>query len=130
MIDHARGTLPRADKGPVEPPPPLGGSLKEVADAVIGWPGVSATTHWDLTRPTRVDGIDFYVDEQELGHIHLDGSIHLATTPALGAALVAEGLARPFRWGEGWVCENVRSLGGDAAIGLFRRNYDRLRQAN
>ena len=86
----------------------------------------TATAHWDLYDPSRVDGIDFYVGEQELGHIHLDGRLHLATSPDLGAALVAERLARPFRYGRGWVCEYVGNIGPDATVALFHRNYERL----
>lgn len=130
MTDHALGTLARTDKGPVAPPPDLDGSLGIAATEIGSWPGVVATTHWDLFHPTQVDGIDFYVGEAELGHIHLDGSIHLATSPALGAALIAEGLARAFRYQRGWVCQTVQAIGPGAAIALFRRNYDRLRPAN
>ena len=122
----ALDTMARVDKGPVAPPPTLEGPLGAVADAVRGWPDVIATVHWDLYDPSRVDGIDFYVGEAELGHVHLDGSIHLATDPGLAATLVAEKLARPFRWGRGWVCESVARIGSDAAIALFRRNYERL----
>lgn len=73
--------------------------------AVAGSPEVIATGHWDVFRPPRVDGIDFHVGEWELGHIHLGGSLRLATGPAHGQALVDEGLARPFRYQQGWVCE-------------------------
>lgn len=127
MNERALGVLIRSDKGPVKPPPALDGPLGAVADAVAAWPGVIATAHWDLYRPSRVDGVDFYVGEEELGHVHLDGSLHLATTPTLGAALIAEGLARPFRYQRGWVCETVQSIGPDAAVTLFQRNYERLR---
>ena len=130
MTDHALGTLARTEKGPVAPPPDLDGPLGIAGGEIAGWPGVVATTHWDLFQPTQVDGIDFYVGEEELGHIHLDGSIHLATSAALGATLVAEGLARPFRYQRGWVCQTVQDIGPDAAIALFRRNYDRLRSPN
>ncbi|WP_419728085.1 luciferase family protein [Lichenicola sp.] len=126
MTEDALGTLPRTDKGPVAPPPHLDGPLGTVAGEIGGWPGVIATTHWNLFQPTQVDGIDFYVGEAELGHIHLDGAIHLATSPALGATLIAEGLARPFRYQRGWVCQTVQGVGPDSAIALFRRNYDRL----
>ena len=129
MSDHALGTLTRAEKGPVAPPPRLDGPLGTVADAVRGWAGVIATVHWDLLRSTRVDGIDFYLGEEELGHLHLDGSVHLATSPTLGRALIAECAAHPFRYQQGWVCETVRRIGPDAAIALFRRNYDRLLRA-
>jgi hypothetical protein len=62
------------------------------------FPEVEATTHWRFDQPNRVDGIDFYVGSDELGHIHLNGSIHLATSPRLCSELVAEGLGRPFEW--------------------------------
>ncbi len=125
--DHALGTLARSEKGLVAPPPMLDGPLGTVADAIARWSDVIATTHWYLFDPSQVDGIDFYVGERELGHIHLDGSIHLATSPSLGDALIAEGRARPFRYQRGWVCERVQAIGSDAAISLFRRNYDWLR---
>ncbi|WP_158818534.1 luciferase family protein [Methylocapsa sp. S129] len=130
MTERALGTLARADKGPVKPPPALDGPLRTVADAIAGWPGVIATVHWDLFHPSRVDGIDFYFGEEELGHIHLDGALHLATSPSLGKALIAERLARPFHYQRGWVCEDVQTIGPAAAIALFRRNYERLRRAN
>ncbi len=124
--DRALETMARSAKGPVAPPPTLDGARGIVADAVTGWAGVIATVHWDLYEPTRVDGIDFYVGERELGHIHLDGELHLATDPSLGADLVAAGLARPFRYARGWVCEKIDRIGSASAIALFRRNYDRL----
>ena len=122
------GTMTRAEKGPIAPPPLLAEPMQTVADAVAGWPGVVATTHWHLHRRSQVDGIDFYVGEQELGHIHLDGSIHLATSPTLGKTLIAAGLARPFRHVRGWTEEEIRNIGADAAIALFRRNYDWILQ--
>ena len=76
--------MARADKGPVQPPPALAGTLQTVADEVTGWNGIIATVHWDLFDMSRVDGVDFYYGELELGHIHLDGSVHIATSPALG----------------------------------------------
>ena len=126
MNDRARGTLARAQKGPVAPPPALAEPLRTVAAAVGEWPGVQATVHWHLVDRSRPDGIDFYVGDAELGHLHLDGSIHLATSPRLGHALISAGLAKPFRYQEGWVEERVASIGASDAIALFRRNYDDL----
>jgi hypothetical protein len=130
MTDKAHSTLPRRAKGPIAPPPALTGTLKAVADAVAAWPEVEATVHWRFDQPDRVDGIDFYVGSDELGHIHLDGSIHLATPPRLGAELVAEGLGRPFAWARGWTTASIRRLGVDQSVALFRRNYDRLRPSS
>ena len=127
MTEQAFDTLPRKAKGRLAPPPTLGGAAQVVADAVAAWPEVEATMHWHLHDPDRVDGIDFYVGADELGHIHMDGSIHLATTPGLRAALVAEGLGRPFRWARGWTLASIDQLGAAAAVSVIRRNYDRLR---
>ncbi|MCH8684419.1 luciferase domain-containing protein [Pedomonas mirosovicensis] len=130
MTDKAFSTLPRAAKGRVCPPPALTGALKAVADAVTVWPEVQATTHWRFDAPNQVDGVDFYVGPDELGHIHLDGSIHLATSPQLSEELVAEGLGQPFVWARGWTLASVSELGVERSVALFRRNYDRLRPSN
>ncbi len=127
MSNQAIGTLPRLAKGPLGPPPALTGPLGEVADAVAGWPGIITTVHWNLFDQSKVDGVDFYLNDDELGHLHLDGSIHLATSPALGKRLVAAGLAKPFRYQQGWVEAQVGRIGPAAAIALFKRNYDALR---
>ena len=127
MTEHALSTLPREAKGPLAPPPALDGPLRAVVDLIASWPEVKASTHWHLHDRDRVDGIDFYVGQEELGHIHLDGSIHLATSPGLGAQLVAEGAGRPFPWARGWTMASLSRLGVDGAAALFRRNYDRLR---
>lgn len=126
LTERTLGTMPREKKGPVAPPPALDGALAVVTDAVRSWPGVVATVHWDLYKPTQVDGVDFYIDRRELGHLHLDGSLHLATSPALGRELVNEGVAHAFPYQRGWVDEDVDRIGSAAAIALFRRNYDRL----
>ncbi len=126
MIDRANGTMSRANKGPIEPAPHLEEALQAVADIVSTWPNISATVHWNVFRPTQIDGTDFYVDEEELGHIHLDGYIHLATSLRFGAALIAEGRAEPFPYVEGWVQAKIAEVGQATAVALFRRNYDRL----
>lgn len=127
MNHHALGTMTRAMKGPIEAPPALGQPLQSIVDVVAAWPGVTATVHWHLVHRSQVDGVDFYLGEAELGHLHVDGSIHLATSPELGSTLVAEGAARPFRYLQGWVEEDARGIGQEAAVALFRRNYDELR---
>ena len=129
MTEQAHSTLPRSAKGPLKGAPGLQGDLQAVVDHVAAWPGVEATTHWHLMDRSRVDGVDFYVGEDELGHLHLDGSIHLATSPALGAELVAEGLGVPFPYARGWTQSRVSRLGVEGAAAFFRRNYDRLRPA-
>ena len=129
MTQHVHSTLPREAKGPVALAPRLKGDLQAVADAVASWPDVAATTHWHFADQTRIDGVDFYVGPQELGHLHLEGSIHLATTPTLAAELIDEGLGTPFAYARGWTQAKVARLGVAGAVALFRRNYDRLRSA-
>ena len=79
---------------------------------------------------TRLTASTSNVGHDELGHIHLDGSIHLATSPQLGEELVAEGLGQPFVWARGWTLANVSELGVEKSVAMFRRNYDRLRPSN
>lgn len=126
MNNQATGTLARADKGPVQRPPVIDGPLQSIVDVVAGWPGIDTTVHWHLFDKSRVDGVDFYLDEEELGHLHLDGSIHLATSPSLGKLLVAESAALPFRYQHGWVEAQVALIGQQAAVALFRRNYEHI----
>ena len=127
MIEQAQDTLPRSAKGPVAPPPLLPGDLQAVVDAVAAWPEVQATMHWHFSDQSRVDGVDFYVGDDELGHLHLDGSMHLATTAALQADLIGESVGVPFPYARGWTQGSVHRLGVAGATALFRRNYERLR---
>ncbi len=122
-----------SEKGPLAPAPTLVAVLEPVSQAIQGWADIITAAHWDLFRVGEVvDGVDFYVGGDELGHIHLSGDVHLATSPALGQALVAGGLARPLRWGgaayRGWTEFAVRTAADAAhATWLFELNYRRLR---
>src|SRR5258708_4815396 len=89
-----------ADKGPIKPPPVLKGQAQFVSQEIQSWPGIVAATHWFLYDQTQVDGAYFDVGERELGHIPLDGEIHLGTTRTLAAMLIEHGLADPFEWGD------------------------------
>lgn len=129
-MEIAKNTMPRAKKGPVVEPPALSGLIATVAEVIRSWPGVVATGHWTFYKPRSIDGIDFYVGDEELGHIHLDGDLHLATSPALSAMMIAEGHALPFVYQEGWVHEYIKRIGAPAAITLFRRNYERIAGAS
>jgi Luciferase len=119
------------DKGPIVGPPRLRGPAQTVSAEVQSWPGVVSATHWLLNDPTQVDGADFYVGERELGHIHLDGEIHLAVTQALRRALVERKLAEPFRWAADWVQFPITDKkSAQHALWLFRLGYDRLNGAS
>ena len=117
-----------ADKGRFAPPPVLRSPLQAVSAAVQSWPGVISATHWHYADSNAVDGSDFYRGHDELGHIHVDGEVHLATSPSIARALIERGLATRFRWpGAEWAMFFIRSE-RDArhAEWLFRLGYDHL----
>jgi hypothetical protein len=123
---HAE-TMKLIDKGLVRPAPKLGGPAARVAETIASWPNVIAATHWHLSRKDEINGADFYVGEAELGHIHLDGEVHLATSLELRQSLIAARLARPFPWYKSWVEASIRNEDeADQALWLFRLNYERL----
>lgn len=127
MIEHAVSTLPRSAKGPLASAPRLAGAVQNVVDTEAAWPEVQATTHWHFSDQTRIDGVDLYVGDEELGHLHLAGSIHLATTPSQREQLLSEGLRTRSPFARGWTQSSVSRLGVAGAVGLIRRNHDRLR---
>ncbi len=117
-----------AAKGRYAPPPSLPTHAQSVSESLARWPAVHARTHWFLGDEREVDGADFYVGEEELGHLHLDGEAHIAVTRALREALTGAGVAKPFRWSASFVVFRVRSAADvEHALGLFGLAYDRLR---
>ena len=114
-------------KGEIRPPPKLKGPAQSVSLEIQSWPGIIAATHWFLYDRTQVDGADFYVGEKELGHIHLDGELHLCVTAGLRRRLIEAGLAEALPWAEDCVQAPISSR-QDAknALWLFRLGYDRL----
>ncbi len=76
-----------AEKGRFAPPPKLKGAFAQyVSETVAGWGGVHARTHWQFGDTRIVDGADFYVDEQELGHLHLNSEAHVFLPPTVVAS--------------------------------------------
>lgn len=117
-------------KGPIAPPPVLDYPYQIAATAIAGWDDVIAATHWHLYRRGEVDGTDFYVKERELGHIHLDGWVHLASNQLLCNALRQNDLAQEFPYAgyEHWVSFKILTKEEAAhATWLFQLNYLRLR---
>jgi Family of unknown function (DUF5519) len=114
-------------KGEIRPPPRLKGPAQSVSLEIQSWPGIIAATHWFLYDRTQVDGADFYVGEKELGHIHLDGELHLFVTVGLRRRLIEAGLAEALRWAEDCIQAPIAN-GRDArnALWLFRLAYDGL----
>ena len=117
-----------SDKGRFVARPTLDGSSESVACSVERWTGVHARTHWQLGDEQIVDGADFYLGEQELGHLHLYAEAHIAMPRALRDALIEAKLARPFRWSAGFVVRRVKTAADARATEwLFRLAYDHLR---
>src|SRR5262245_35569764 len=114
-------------KGEIRPPPKLKGPAQSVSLEIQSWPGIIAATHWCLYARTQVGGADFYVGEEELGHIRLDGELHLGLTAGPRRRLIEAGLAEALPWAEDWI---QAPIGGrnDArtAVWLFKLGYDRL----
>ena len=118
-----------SQKGRRAPPPVLDGPLQDLSETIQAWPGIDASTHWHFSRNGQVDGADFYRDGEELGHLHLGGELHLATSPALAPALVQAGLAQLMPWGGAgeWVTYRIRgAVGLRHAEWLLRLGYDHL----
>ena len=114
-------------KGEIRPPPRLKGPAQSVSREIQSWPGIIAATHWFLYDRTQVDGADFYVGEKELGHIHLDGELHLCVTVGLRRQLIEAGLAEALPWADDCIQAPISNR-RDArnAVWLFRLAYDRL----
>ena len=58
-----------ADKGRFTSPPILQNPLQATSAEVQSWPGIVSATHWRYARSHEIDGADFYVGDDELGHI-------------------------------------------------------------
>lgn len=116
------------EKGPVVPPPQLDRFPQQVSQEVQAWDGIIAATHWNLYNRSKPDGADFYVGKEELGHIHLDGEVHLATGRELATVLIKNGLGKKFPYGSDWVTSPIESAENAAhAVWLFRLNYKRIK---
>src|SRR5258706_12562977 len=87
-------------KGEIRPPPKLKGPAQSVSLEIQSWRGGIAATHWFLYDRTQGDGADFYVGEKELGHIHLDGELHLGVTAGLPRQPVEAEPAETVPWAE------------------------------
>ena len=114
-------------KGEIRPPPNLKGLAQSVSLEIQSWPGIVSATHWSFADRTKVDGADFYLGEKELGHIHLNGELHILVTSGLRRRLVEAGLAQPFPWSDEWIQSSVvHPRDARSAVWLFRLAYDRL----
>lgn len=118
------------EKGPIKPPPELSKFPQQVSKEIQSWKDIIAATHWYLYDRSQTDGADFYVGGEELGHIHLNGEIHLATGKSLATLLIKNKLANKFPWGSDWVMSQIESAKDvKHAIWLFKLNYNRIKGA-
>ncbi len=119
-----------AQKGSFAPPPRLPHAAQALSELLACWPRVHARTHWRLGDERFVDGADFYLGQDELGHLHLDGEAHVAVGEKLADALVRAGLASRFRWSPAFVTHPIASE-ADVKHGawLFQLRYDALEGA-
>jgi hypothetical protein len=119
------------EKGLIVPPPILNKFPQQVSASIQQWKDIISATHWHLYNSQTPDGADFYVGEEELGHIHLDGAVHLATDKQLKVALLKSKLANNFPYGKDWVCYDILSAKhAEHALFLFKLNYDRIKGVN
>ena len=118
------GTISRRDKGRVAKAPRLAGTPQRVAAAVEALAGVVAQAHWEIGSEDVVNGADFYVGEEELGHIHLDGEAHIPVGKQGVAALVKAGLAKRFRWSPHFAAVDAHDV--DTAVWIFGLRHQQI----
>ena len=119
------GTMSRKAKGRVAAPPRLDGAAQEVSSKVATLPDVIVQAHWEIGSQTDVNGTDFYVGENELGHIHLDGEAHIPVGRELADLLIRRRLARRFRWSREFVALDTEDVAHAAWVfGLRRAQID------
>ena len=109
--------MSRTAKGRVAKPPRLAPTAQAVVDVVATLPGVTVQAHWEIGSQTEVNGTDFYVGEEELGHIHLDGEAHIPVGRPLADVMIGARLARQFRWSREFVV--VDTADHEAAVWAF-----------
>ncbi|MEO5647380.1 MAG: luciferase family protein [Chitinophagaceae bacterium] len=115
------------EKGRIIPAPTLRTNLELVSQQIQKWPGIISATHWEIWDRNQPDGADFYVGESELGHIHLDGGVHIFSTKKISTLLIEKGLANRFPYGENWVQYHISGKKTvEHSIWLFKLHHDHL----
>src|SRR4051794_40614050 len=96
-------------------------SIAALIEREVGsWPDV-------IAQPHRFGGVEFHVNQHEIGHLHGDRLADLPFPVRVRRELVAAGRASPHHFlpDTGWVSYYMRSPADVAgAIELFRLNYD------
>ncbi len=118
-------------KGKIIPPPVLSQYPEMASQEIQKWEGIISATHWEIWNNNKPNGADFYVGQLELGHIHLDGMVHITSTKKISQTLIKAGLAQKFPYGENWIQYEISNLkSGTHAIWLFKLHYNKLRGAD
>ena len=102
----------------------MGTIAEQIEREILSWPDFTA-------HPHRFGGVEFHVNQHELGHLHGDRLADLPFPVRVRRELVAAGRAAPHHIlpNTGWVSYYIRSAADvPGAIELFRLNYDRLAQ--
>lgn len=96
-------------------------ALDNIECEVLSWPGVTRTLH-------RFGGLEFRLDNHEIGHLHGHGLLDIPLTKSLREQLVSEGRARPHHIypRSGWISYYIHA-GTDVAgaLALLRLAYER-----
>ena len=120
-----------AEKGKIIPPPELSKYSEIVSKEIQQWSEIIAATHWEIHDRNKPNGADFYLGELELGHIHLDGYIHIPSTKEFSAKLISEGLAQKFPYAANWIQFKISDIASsNQAIWLFNLHYQLLQGMN
>src|SRR5262245_28860635 len=102
----------------------MGSIAEQIEREILSWPDVTA-------HPHRFGGVEFHVNQHELGHLHGDRLADLPFPVRVRREPVAAGRASQHHIlpNTGWVSYYIRSAADvPGAIELFRLNYDRLAQ--
>lgn len=119
------------EKGKIIPPPELSKYCEIVSKEIQQWPEIISATHWEIEDNNKPNGADFYLGELELGHIHLDGWLHLPSTKEFSNALITKGLAKKFPYGVNWIQFKIFDQeSANHAIWLFKLHYKKLSGAD
>ncbi len=93
-----------------------------IQHAILAWPGVTMEPH-------RFGGVEFLVNNHEIGHLHGSRLADLPFPVRVRQELVASGKASPHHIlpNTGWVSFFIRSADDvPTVVDLFRLNYNRL----
>ena len=114
-------------KGKIIPPPVLSNYSEIVSQEIQKWDNIISATHWEIWDNNKPNGADFYLKELELGHIHLDDMLHIASTKEFATALIKSKLAQKFPYSENWIQFKITNeISAAHAIWLFKLHYDNL----